>query len=55
MLLLIFKHKVRTITKEDYMMRVYTMPSRFGSVAKVYIVQDEQIQAGKDLDPNTGW
>tara|TARA_R100000008_G_scaffold79938_1_gene61989 strand:+ start:3094 stop:5070 length:1977 start_codon:yes stop_codon:yes gene_type:complete len=49
-----FQAQGRTITKEDYMMRVYTMPSRFGSVAKVYIVQDEQIQAGKDLDPNTG-
>ena len=48
-----FQAQGRTITKEDYMMRVYTMPSRFGSVAKVYIVQDEQIQAGKDLDPNT--
>jgi len=35
------------------MMRAMTMPSRFGSVAKVYIVQDEQLQAGKDLDPNT--
>jgi phage-related baseplate assembly protein len=49
-----FQAQGRTITKEDYMMRVMTMPSRFGSVAKVYIVQDEQIQAGKDLDPKTG-
>jgi len=48
-----FQAQGRTVTKEDYMMRVYTMPSRFGSVAKVYIVQDEQIQAGKDLDPKT--
>ena len=49
-----FQAQGRTVTKEDYMMRVMTMPSRFGSVAKVYIVQDEQIQAGKDLDPKTG-
>ena len=48
-----FQAQGRTVTKEDYMMRVYTMPSRFGSVAKVYIVQDEQLQAGKDLDPQT--
>jgi len=48
-----FQAQGRTITKEDYMLRVMAMPSRFGSVAKVYIVQDEQLQAGKDLDPNT--
>ena len=48
-----FQAQGRTITKEDYMMRAMTMPARFGSIAKVYIVQDEQIQAGKDLDPNT--
>ena len=26
------------------------MPGRFGSVAKVYIVQDEQLQEGKSLE-----
>ena len=48
-----FQAQGRTVTKEDYMMRAMTMPARFGSIAKVYIVQDEQIQAGKDLDPNS--
>jgi len=32
------------------MMRVMTMPARFGSIAKVYIVQDEQLQEGKSLE-----
>ncbi len=49
-----FQAQGRTVTKEDYMMRAMTLPSRFGSVAKVYIVQDEQLQAGKDLDTQTG-
>ena len=45
-----FQAQGRTVTKEDYMMRVMTMPGRFGSVAKVYIVQDEQLQEGKSLE-----
>ena len=45
-----FQAQQRTITKEDYMMRAMTMPGRFGSIAKVYIVQDEQLQEGKNLD-----
>tara|TARA_Y100000114_G_scaffold152699_1_gene171389 strand:+ start:1362 stop:3335 length:1974 start_codon:yes stop_codon:yes gene_type:complete len=49
-----FQAQGRTVTKEDYMMRALSMPARYGSIAKVYIVQDEQLQAGKDLDPQTG-
>ncbi len=45
-----FQAQSRTITKEDYMMRALTMPGRYGSIAKVYIVQDEQLQEGKSLD-----
>jgi hypothetical protein len=45
-----FQAQGRTVTKEDYMMRVMTMPARFGSIAKVYIVQDEQLQEGKSLE-----
>ena len=48
-----FQAQSRTITKEDYMMRAMTLPARFGSVAKVYIVQDEQLQEGKSLDSGT--
>ncbi len=33
----------RAVTREDYIIRAYTMPPRFGSIAKAYIVQDEQI------------
>ena len=48
-----FQAQQRTITKEDYMMRAMTMPGRYGSMAKVYIVQDEQLQEGKSLDSGT--
>jgi len=33
----------RAVTREDYIIRAYTMPPRFGSIAKAYIVQDEQV------------
>ena len=38
-----FATQQRTVTKEDYIIRTLSMPSKFGRVAKVYIVQDDQI------------
>jgi len=38
-----FSAQRRTVTMEDYIMRAYNMPQEFGSIAKAYIVQDEQI------------
>lgn len=38
-----FPTQLRAVTKEDYISRVYSMPARFGRVAKSYIVQDDQI------------
>jgi hypothetical protein len=32
----------RAVTREDYIVRAYSMPSTYGSVAKVYIMPDEQ-------------
>jgi len=39
----------RAVTREDYIIRSYTMPPRFGNIAKAYIIQDEQenIKSGK--------
>ena len=37
----------RTVTREDYVMRCYAMPSQFGSVAKAYLVQDYQLENTK--------
>ena len=38
-----FATQQRTVTKEDYIIRTLSMPSKFGRVAKAYIVQDDQI------------
>ena len=38
-----FATQNRLVTKEDYIIRSYSMPSNLGSVAKAYIVPDDQI------------
>ena len=38
-----FAAQKRAVTKEDYLLRALSMPSRFGSLAKVYIEQDDQL------------
>lgn len=38
-----FAAQNRAITREDYIARCYAMPSKFGSVAKAYIVGDSQL------------
>lgn len=44
--------QLRAVTKSDYITRVYSMPGRFGSVAKAYIVQDDQLNVG-NIAPTT--
>ncbi len=38
-----FNAQNRTVTVEDYAVRSYFLPSRFGQIAKAYAVRDEQI------------
>jgi hypothetical protein len=38
-----FATQNRLVTREDYIIRSYSMPAKFGSVAKAYIVPDDQI------------
>lgn len=38
-----FATQNRLVTREDYIIRSYSMPSKFGSIAKAYIVPDDQI------------
>lgn len=33
----------RLVTREDYIVRAYSMPAQFGSVSKAYIVPDDQL------------
>lgn len=36
-----FNEQLRAVTKEDYTIRALSIPSRFGTVAKVYVTQDQ--------------
>jgi hypothetical protein len=38
-----FATQNRLVTREDYIIRAYSMPAKFGSIAKAYIVPDDQI------------
>ncbi len=38
-----FAAQNRSVTREDYVIRAYSMPSKYGSIAKAYIVPDDQI------------
>ena len=38
-----FSTQNRLVTRDDYIIRAYSMPAKFGSVAKAYIVPDDQI------------
>lgn len=38
-----FASQKRTVTKEDYLLRALSMPSRFGNISKAFITQDDQI------------
>ena len=38
-----FQAQGRSVTREDYITRVYALPPKFGAIAKAYIVQDEQL------------
>jgi hypothetical protein len=45
-----FATQNRLVTREDYVVRTYSMPAKFGSVAKVYIVPDDQISQKETLE-----
>ena len=43
-----FQAQSRAVTKEDYMVRALSLPQRFGNIAKVYLVQDEQLNQSEE-------
>ncbi len=45
-----FSTQGRTVTREDYIIRALSMPPQFGSIAKAYIVQDDQISLSYNLE-----
>lgn len=36
--------QLRTVTREDYIIRCYSLPSRFGKISKAYIVPEDNIK-----------
>ena len=38
-----FASQNRAVTKEDYIIRAYSLPQRYGSIAKAYITKDTQL------------
>ena len=49
--MLYFQAQSRAVTIDDYITRIYSLPPKYGTVAKVYIVQDEQVGS---VDQQTG-
>ena len=40
-----FSAQLRAVTKEDYVIRTYGMPTKYGSIAKAYAITDTQLDA----------
>ena len=47
-----FQAQGRAVTKEDIIARIYSLPERFGNVAKAYVVPDDQITTQPDGTDN---
>ena len=49
-----FATQQRSITAQDYIIRAYSLPAKFGSVAKAYVIQDQQINPdnAQEMIPN---
>jgi len=46
-----FNAQNRVVTDKDYIVRTLALPPKFGSVAKVFVVRDEQINAVLEQNP----
>ena len=42
--------QLRTVTREDYIIRCYSLPSRFGTISKAYIVPEDTIKTNFSND-----
>ena len=49
-----FNAQNRAVTRADYITRVYSLPQKYGNVAKAYIVQDEQLEQEGQLEVING-
>ena len=51
----LFSSQQRAVTKEDYLVRMYAMPAKFGAIAKAYVTQDDNLNTelnSKERIPN---
>jgi len=46
-----FPSQLRAVTLNDYLVRTYSLPSKFGVISKAYIVQDSQIDVTQQNNP----
>jgi hypothetical protein len=44
-----FQSQGRAVTREDYIVRTYSLPDKYGNIAKAYIVQDDVLSQGGDV------
>ena len=45
-----YQAQQRAVTKEDYIVRAYALPARYGNIAKVHLLQDDQINTASQID-----
>ena len=45
-----YQSQQRAVTREDYMVRAYSLPARYGNIAKVHLVQDDQLNTKSEID-----
>ena len=45
-----YQTQQRAVTKEDYIIRTYSLPSKYGNIAKAFIVQDDQLNESMGLE-----
>jgi|TARA_B100000131_G_scaffold268041_1_gene266603 hypothetical protein len=52
----IFNAQGRSVTQKDYITRIYSLPQKYGNIAKAFIVQDEQLEKATEtyVDSVTG-
>tara|TARA_R100000008_G_scaffold85264_1_gene74748 strand:+ start:425 stop:2305 length:1881 start_codon:yes stop_codon:yes gene_type:complete len=43
-----FQSQGRAVTKEDYIVRTYSLPDKYGNIAKAYIVQDDVLSENEE-------
>jgi hypothetical protein len=45
-----FQTQQRNVTTEDYVVRSYSLPPKYGTISKVFVVQDDQLSKSAETD-----